>query len=1420
MSRTRHVGCALGYGTAGDLTASQFLAIVGGTRYKVSHFFFGSSVPTSLASAPKNLAAEQTAGRRALVDFNLTHYGVNGTYGAGGTPAAGAVTDRNKLTSFLTDCQSNGLDVTVCLWHEPYDKFNAYGTQAQNNLDYANSMGYYGSALRALNIPVIFNPSNYSADHHWGVTIGNATTPGLGWAACSAGYIDEVYSDFYPNEGNSGSTPAGSGIQGTLDNVAALADAFALPMGLLEFGYAPATSAVNWNDTDIGVFRAYIASFFSARASAGKPVGDLIAWGTNDNATQTGMYLPSNWSAGSLSAYQSLFDTYDGGTYAGGGAGAVTVANDLQSGTSGSNITTANSGGLAGVEDPFDEVTATGTGVTATYSNTHAFQGTLAFQAHVGTTIGSSHAGWTTRLGTSMPQIWFRLYLFVTALPSADVRICRVTSGGTFAAAVTLTTTGKIGIRDSAGTSQGATTAGITLSSWFRVEGYMIGSATVGRVEAKLFNTPTSTTPTETLTTAATLNTLGLLDGVNFGNPSSATSWDAWFDGLAGSTAGYAGPLPAGPSATGTLALPAPGFQGTAPVLPPAGAGSLPLGTLHAGGTATVAGGAPAPESLVIGGQIELLGGGVASAIPQCAGAVFLLAPDYDFGSPQRPYDSTAAVYLDGERPLAGPAHNRGISLPVKITAPDRLTLAAAQEVLLFAVADDPWQMTWSRDGTQPAVYDCFHAAAVQVASDLTEERQFQARLVISFEALPYVRSETPQVVEFASPVTGQSAPPPPVTLDDFSTVTGVRWTQKTIGPGPHSAYYTPGDAGIGAVATYARTGLPARNLTGLTALTVQAGFGSTTWYKWWGLRRAGHVQFRFTLTDGTHTLSFHKTQRVRMTNSDLRPYWQKIRVPIPQGAAGFNYTAVTGYSITVINNVAGDLRYTGLYLDTVEAVPPARTGFVNPGSGWVYDLAGIRGTARSLMSLQVEQPAGTTQLVTYRYTTPGAFQVKAPPGTTAMAVAAVGAGGAGSQDSNNLTPGGGGGGGEYAAEPALAVTEGATYNGFVGAGGTPGGAGGQDSWFTGDAVTVRAHGAHNVTGNNTAGGLGATNSVNTVHHDGGAGGTGGSSTGGGGGGSGGPGSTGGAGANGSAGGAGGTAGTGGPPAGAGGAGGALVILATSAKPGRSPGGGGGGSAPRSYSQAGKGGDGEVDLSFYQTAAFGTLVAHRPRPSAPDTYSPFVPVSVTDVPDGSTEYPVPCPVPGSNARFGSTYTVIPVSFSWNNPSAARLVTITVSHYEQSGGTVYTQTAQLAVTPSALKSQLCSLGELTIPDHMIPDDNTAAFFTVAITSANTADRFQDILFLDTQGSTVIIESPVPYTRYFIDEPPPDREIGFIGGSQFDRSDAVSVLAYAKVSGPPLHVDPHGSPQLLLYAADGLAPSAEMTYYSRWQMDRVA
>jgi len=148
------------------------------------------------------------------------------------------------------------------------------------------------------------------------------------------------------------------------------------------------------------------------------------------------------------------------------------------------------------------------------------------------------------------------------------------------------------------------------------------------------------------------------------------------------------------------------------------------------------------------------------------------------------------------------------------------------------------------------------------------------------------------------------------------------------------------------------------------------------------GKKKAGQMQFRFTLTDGTRTRSvFHKTQRVKVTNKHgRRRNWQekKSGCPSPQGVAGFLYNAVDGFTRwTVLNHGSGDLRYA----DPVPRHDRSRSpvtrppGLFKPNTGrGVWTWRGIVGTARVADGrLQVTQGAGVFTETTEKSSRPAA---------------------------------------------------------------------------------------------------------------------------------------------------------------------------------------------------------------------------------------------------------------------------------------------------------------------------------------------------------------------------------------------------------------------------------------------------------------
>lgn len=594
-----------------------------------------------------------------------------------------------------------------------------------------------------------------------------------------------------------------------------------------------------------------------------------------------------------------------------------------------------------------------------------------------------------------------------------------------------------------------------------------------------------------------------------------------------------------------------------------------------------------------------------------------------------------------------------------------------------------------------------------------------------------------------------------------------------------------------------------------LGAITFWAGLGSTNYYHSF-LRAGGDVLFNITLTDraGVQCMA-HSLMHLKGSNDSGSPVWQRIRITLPP-TPGFNFADVASYQIVVTNRGAGDLRYVTFYLDSLQAVPVAtQTGA--PVRGAVFDLAGIAGSARAPASMQFQQ-AGVSVLTTRLFTTPGGAQFLCPATVTTADVWAWGSGGNGSTITS--VDGGGGGGGGNAHNAAVGLTPGGVYPLFV----APGGSGsGTPSTFTGDSATVSGPSGANAAANSTAGGT--AGAAGSGGHSGGAGGLGVTGTGGGGGGS----SAGTAG-NGNAGASGGSGGAGGAAVTGGGAGGqGHQAVRPNPDSGTIPGGGGGGgtSLAGHVKTGGAGAGGQVRLQYQGQPGFATLIAHRPRFDAPVTLCPFVSFGGDDLPNNSIEYQVPSLIGGLNARFDGTYTVVLVNNTWAAPSSASTLTVTVTQYEQAGGAAYAQsTVPLSVVPNTLPGPFVVLGELTLPGKEFPQANLNGYFTVKVSDSQTGDRFLDVLFLDTQGSTVIIQSSVDYQNFYVDEPTGGRDVGLVLGSMFDRADALSILDQATAfSGTGLDVDPGGNQGLLVYAAEG-APSVQLTYSPRWMKGRIS
>jgi hypothetical protein len=272
---------------------------------------------------------------------------------------------------------------------------------------------------------------------------------------------------------------------------------------------------------------------------------------------------------------------------------------------------------------------------------------------------------------------------------------------------------------------------------------------------------------------------------------------------------------------------------------------------------------------------------------------------------------------------------------------------------------------------------------------------------------------------------------------------------------------------------------------------------------------------------------------------------------------------------------------------------------------------------------------------------------------------------------------------------------------------------------------------------------------------------------------------------------------------------------------GNAPGAGGGGAGTSAALRGGGfGGNGTIRLqitTYSESPAFSALLVHKPSARTPILAKPVLDIGGGGDPPDGREYTI-SQVDGQNARYNGTYTVVAANFTWDG-SAARTVTATIRQYTNGGAAVVSAVLSASVTPASVVNGLVVLGEVTLPVADMPPDNTDAFYTVSLSSSDTLDRFTDLLLLDSQGVTFLVNiNGGGYSDYWIDAPDATADIGRVVGSLSDRSAAVSVLGSTFASGGPLRVDP-GDNLLTVFSPAGM-PALEASYFSRWWHERLA
>ena len=260
-------------------------------------------------------------------------------------------------------------------------------------------------------------------------------------------------------------------------------------------------------------------------------------------------------------------------------AGApVSLTNNLEGGTNGTTISTANSGGISG--NAFDVVTV-GTGTTVAYSTTHAAHGGVAMAVATGSTATAALCRWSTSLGTQT-TLYGRAYLYLSALPVAQDTVVSFKNSGTAACAIQINTSGNLVIHNAVDATVHTSTNAIPPGQWVRIEWSVTFSATVGAITLSYYAPMDSTTAVETYTSAATQNFGPSCNMTSFGwTTGNANQPLLYFDDLGVSTSGLFGPVTTSSGGSSGGALVSNNFEG--------GTNGTTISTANSGGTSGTA---------------------------------------------------------------------------------------------------------------------------------------------------------------------------------------------------------------------------------------------------------------------------------------------------------------------------------------------------------------------------------------------------------------------------------------------------------------------------------------------------------------------------------------------------------------------------------------------------------------------------------------------------------------------------------------------------------------------------------------------------------------------------------------------------------------------------------------------------------------
>ncbi|WP_176728561.1 alkaline phosphatase D family protein [Planobispora rosea] len=181
------------------------------------------------------------------------------------------------------------------------------------------------------------------------------------------------------------------------------------------------------------------------------------------------------------------------------------------------------------------DVVSVGTAASLTYDTTNSgYHGDRAIKVTTGASVVNCYAAWTNmyRPASGAAQI-ATVWMYFTANPTTVSVLLVANASVQRIVEMRVTGTGKIRVLNGAGTNVLETTTSIALNQWVRADLLFTPHASSGSVQVKLYNTPSSSTPTETTAVVSGQNLRqAQVEGVYCGITNGITNLTYWMQAV------------------------------------------------------------------------------------------------------------------------------------------------------------------------------------------------------------------------------------------------------------------------------------------------------------------------------------------------------------------------------------------------------------------------------------------------------------------------------------------------------------------------------------------------------------------------------------------------------------------------------------------------------------------------------------------------------------------------------------------------------------------------------------------------------------------------------------------------------------------------------------------------------------------------